>query len=213
MKRTHSNWKISIKNAKIVFLDKDGVLNSQAFYTERQKLIGAGKWKFDRDLDDFCPESIRLLNELTATTGAKIVLSAAMRYDGSIRKLQNLFIRAGIKGTIVGRTPYLHSGRTPNFGAYNQNSTPRGCEIKWWLAEQGFHRITWGAEEQAKILKKSLVSNYVILDDDPDMLYEQREHFVKTNAYKNGFNEQCLKRATAILSTSALEIYSKTQDV
>ena len=213
MKQTISNWKIPIENAKIVFLDKDGVLNHEIFYKERLELMTAGKWTHDPDLDDFSPISIKFLNELTDTTGAKIVLSAGMRYDGTLPELQELFTRAGITGQIIGRTPYLGETRTPHFGARDTRTTPRGIEIEWWLAEQGFRRIHWSKEQQVEILNESKVLNYVILDDDPDMLNDQREHFVKCNSYKDGFNQQCLKKAIEILSVPAIELYSETFDL
>jgi hypothetical protein len=40
---------------------------------------------------------------------------------------------------------------------------------------------------------------YVILDDDSDMLLEQRKHFIKTHSY-NGISKSNVKRAIKILN-------------
>ena len=59
------------------------------------------------------------------------------------------------------------------------NGLPRGEEIADWL-------------------RNNQVDNYVILDDDKDMLDEQFLNFVKTN-FKDGFNWQCMVSALKIL--------------
>ena len=40
---------------------------------------------------------------------------------------------------------------------------------------------------------------YVIIDDDDDMLYQQKDYFVHTN-YKNGFTKKDLNKALKILN-------------
>lgn len=212
MKKQKSNWEITNRNVKVVILDVDGVLNHQKFYDWRSKQMTAGKWKPVKGLDNFSPESIKYLNMLTDATGAKIVLSASMRFDGTIPQLQKLFKRAGVTGDIIGRTPFLQSITSPLMSKETSISTPRGIEIRWWLNEQGFKRISWSKSSQAEKLKKSRVTNYVILDDDSDMLLEQQEHFVKCNAYKDGFNEKCLQKAINILNMDVNKLYAKTQD-
>lgn len=51
-------------------------------------------------------------------------------------------------------------------------SVPRGCEIKAWLELN-----------KEKLGDKMSKVKYVILDDDSDMLYWQREHLFLTDAY------------------------------
>lgn len=41
------------------------------------------------------------------------------------------------------------------------------------------------------------ITNYVILDDDTDMLDEQKEHFVNTDTYK-GINDDDVNKAIKI---------------
>lgn len=58
----------------------------------------------------------------------------------------------------------------------------RGLEIEYWLA------------------KHPEVENYVILDDDNDMLKKQLEHFVQTDAYKRGLSLENVEQAIKILN-------------
>jgi hypothetical protein len=136
---------------KVIFLDIDGVLNSQKFYEETEDFM----W------DMFCPRAVKNLNEILEKTGAKIVVSSSWRLGRSIDGLKVLFTQNGVnESKIIGVTPKLH------FHQKNY-SVPRGCEIKHWL-ENNFVRI---------------IDNYVIIDDDADMLLCQKDHFFKTNEY------------------------------
>lgn len=58
----------------------------------------------------------------------------------------------------------------------------RGVEIDRWL---------WEHQD---------VTNYVILDDDPDMLLSQKKHFIKTHALR-GISKRDVERAINILRT------------
>lgn len=63
-----------------------------------------------------------------------------------------------------------------------------------------FQRINYSREEQKRYLEKSEVKNYVILDDDSDMLLSQKEHFVKTS-WNTGLLEEHTEQAIKILTT------------
>lgn len=74
-------------------------------------------------------------------------------------------------------------------------SIPRGVEIKQWIdthihSENGKN---WNYKEIGSDF------NYVILDDDSDMLLEQAEHFVKTDTLL-GLSEDDVERAIKILN-------------
>lgn len=58
---------------------------------------------------------------------------------------------------------------------------PRGVEIAEYLTEH------------------SDITNYVILDDDSDMLLEQKDHFIQTDSYL-GINEDDVEQAIKILN-------------
>lgn len=76
---------------KIIFLDIDGVLNSEKWYTER----------FDKDLQsyplcEFDPLCVEQLNILIQKTNAKLVISSTWRLGRTIDELKNLFEKVGI---------------------------------------------------------------------------------------------------------------------
>lgn len=60
----------------------------------------------------------------------------------------------------------------------------RGVEIKQYLDEH------------------QEIENYVILDDDSDMLLSQKDHFIKTDS-ESGISEEDVKRAIEILNKTS----------
>lgn len=98
---------------RIVFLDIDGVLNSEYWFTVNQFT----KATF-RDLD---PASIACLNEITRQTGARIVVSSTWRLTSDFPALVEHLKRQGVQAEIIGRTPRLHRPMV------------RGHEISAWM--------------------------------------------------------------------------------
>jgi hypothetical protein len=193
---------------KIIFLDIDGVLNSENWYRRRFKEINTedilGKYPFY----EFDPLSIAELNRIIEQTEAKVVVSSTWRIGKSVEDLQKMLDVVGFKGKIIDTTPHFFAKGTDNDANRIGYTIPRGCEIDWWLKEKGkFQRINWSYERQLEYLEKSLVKNYVILDDDSDMLYGQREHFVKTNIYGSGLVKQTADKAIQILNTPITKLY------
>jgi hypothetical protein len=103
---------------RIVFLDIDGVLNSDGYVSTRPQVSGE-LWTID-DLD---PESIATLNTLVAATGAQFVLSSSWRHHHTLAEMEALLKMRGFSGTLIGATPRLF-GET------------RGAEIRTWLQVQ-----------------------------------------------------------------------------
>jgi hypothetical protein len=95
---------------RIIFLDVDGVLNSQAFY-DRYLPFGrpVPRPPLDRD-------AVRRLDRLIVATGAWIVLSTSWR---GYSTLPGWLVSHGCRGAVVGRTPF--------------RPAPRGVEIATWL--------------------------------------------------------------------------------
>lgn len=153
---------LNASKIKLIFLDIDGVLNYELFYREKsqhQRHTEVG------DLGDLCPKAVENLNDIINKTGAKVVISSTWRLGKSKEYLQDLLGRVGFMGEIIGITPSL---RLP-YDKYSY-TIPRGCEIECWLESQ----YDW--HDLAHV-------RYVILDDDSDMLYNQRENYFRVDGY------------------------------
>lgn len=148
---------------KIIFLDVDGVLNNELFYTTVNHPKAETMEEFN--LQQFDPRCVKLLNDITDKTSANIVVSSSWRTDPDII---DILQKAGITGNIIGTTPKLYFTSNIEY----KYSVPRGCEIKAWLELN-----------KEKLGDKMSKVQYVILDDDSDMLYWQREHFFLVDGY------------------------------
>ena len=97
---------------KVIFLDKDGVLNSDEYF---DKIKGLDIVGVESDVDI---EKINLLKEAIDITGAKVVLTASARYTTKGQQLIQLLREYKI---LLGVTPFINN--------------KRGVEIKQWLFE------------------------------------------------------------------------------
>jgi histidinol phosphatase-like enzyme len=167
---------------KIIFLDIDGVLNHQEWYSYQQKQPKLTDENWEKG--QFCYWSINLLNDLIKDTGAKVVVSSSWRKGKSVECMQTLLDSVGFEGEVIGITPCLYFSNQD----YNY-SVPRGCEIKAWI-------------EMNKSILNEKVSKlkYVILDDDSDMMYWQRNKFIHVNPHC-GITKRDIFQAKQILNS------------
>jgi hypothetical protein len=187
---------------KIIFLDIDGVLNCEEAY--RSGACEYTEWIWEDGRKDhyqrFCSWSKDLLNNLIDETGAKIVISSTWRHSG-IEFMRKVWEMEEMSGEIIGITPSM---RTEGI------HIPRGMEIEYYLKEDlKFSHISWDKESQRDYMKKSGVDNYIIIDDDSDMLYKQRNHFVHvlpSPRNKLGFNEKYYAQALDKLSKDVIDL-------
>ena len=208
------------EHKRVIFLDIDGVLNHQKFYTDvsvskrRQSRMELG----DEWGEAFCPVSTALLNELITETDARVVISSTKRstkflresYDDNLECIREMWKARGFVGEVIGTTPHLWIENSRlNHLEYNI-SMPRGCEIEAFLEKDlKFHHINWSKEQQQEYMDVSGVDNYIILDDDSDMLYTQRNHFVHVLPSPrnfSGFNKKYKKQALAKLSKTVIDL-------
>ena len=145
---------------KVIFLDVDGVLNSEQFYRKR----GHPDYRFEDEppypVCEFDPKAVDLLNQLIKDTESKLVISSTWRIGRTLEELQKLCDVTGIVGEVIGRTGSLNSKEERQ----SCGKFVRGTEIKNWLDES-----------------KKPIEKYIIIDDDNDMLPEQQENFIKTS--------------------------------
>lgn len=127
---------------------------------------------------DVDPNTIALLNQLD---GAEIVISSSWgNYNGETEKMLQ---EKGLKLPVVGVTKKWH---------YQYDWICRGNEVEAWLLDTfdkcSRYRGKWGNEDY----------EYVILDDDADMLLEQTENFIQVNRWV-GLTQEDVDRAKSIL--------------
>mgnify|MGYP000315108514 CR=1 FL=1 len=139
--------------------------------------------------------------KFVSKTNAKIVISSTWRSSG-IEFMKSVWELEGMHGKII--------GLTPNFrGEVNGYTIPRGCEIDKWLGDNGFSHINWDKDTQQEYINKTGIENYIIIDDDSDMLYGQRNHFVHvlpSPRNKDGFNQHYYEIAKAMLEKTVIEL-------
>jgi len=192
---------------KVIFLDIDGVLNSNDWYVYRRDNVAMDSVNSQYPFYEFDPRAIVRLNRIIEKTEAKIVVSSSWRSGETIESLQKLLNSVGVIGEVIGLTPHLWSNKP--YEGMDGYRMPRGCEIDWWLDNHGdFQRINWSKEEQIKYVGEAKVKNYIILDDDSDMLYGQREHFIKT-PHMTGLTDELANKAIEILNKSLVDLYYK----
>jgi hypothetical protein len=188
---------------KVIFLDIDGVLNCENAYRSGEcKYTEWINHRGDKDHhQSFCSWSKELLNKLIDETDAKIVISSTWRSSG-IEFMKSVWELEGMRGEII--------GITPNFrGEVDGYTIPRGCEIEKWLRDNGFSHINWDKDTQQEYINKTGIENYIIIDDDGDMLYGQRNHFVHvlpSPRNKDGFNQHYYEIAKAMLEKTVIEL-------
>lgn len=133
--------------------------------------------------DPICPDAAaRLLKLAGSIRGTAIVMSSTWRLGGLDSRHMRKVCAAGI-------LTYLHDDwRTTSLpyrllGLKMLDEPRRGREIAEWLS------------------RHPEVANYVILDDDSDMLPEQTDRFVQTSFDTGLLDEHCA-RARAILEAT-----------
>lgn len=190
---------------KVIFLDIDGVLNSNDWYVYRRDHVEMDSINAQYPFYEFDPRAVERLNRLVEATDAKIVVSSTWRHGRTIDELKQLFEWVKIDAEIIGVTPNLWCTRP--YEDMEGYRIPRGCEIDWWLDNYGeFQRVNWSKEEQIKYIDKAKVKNYIIIDDDSDMLYNQREHFIRTS-HMHGLTDELVDKAIDILNSNLTDLY------
>ncbi len=149
---------------KVIFLDIDGVLNSEEYF-KRWHEENLGQKGHDHYVDEI---AVDRLMDLIQKTGCYIILSSSWRRHN----LPDTILYLSEHRSLDRIQPYL-IGITPRLWQYRG----RGDEIKRLMNE-------WSDWVKRGLIsekfKDDKINNYVILDDDSDMLDEQKEHFIHT---------------------------------
>jgi hypothetical protein len=198
---------------KILFLDVDGVLNSEAFlrkldeqhrqlghtdssspkYTgerEQPGLIACTCYRLENQIDR---DAIARLNRLVAQTGAKIVISSSWRLLLDPPELHRVLAGHGLVAEIIGETP----------------DGPNDPEIRAELRDSD--RIFRGHEIDAWLRKHPEVERWVILDDSGDMVMH-KNRLVQTDC-QEGLLDEHVDLAIRVMSWDGKTIPSPLGNV
>ena len=145
---------------KIIFLDIDGVLNSEKYY----RSVDRKRKNWSR----FDPLAVLMIKKLIDEFSLKIVITSTWRF-GAVEMLNIELIKSGLK-------QYLYEDwKTPQ-----TSPSHRGKEIKMWLDNH------------------PVINEYVIIDDDENILKEHMLRFVQTDI-KEGLNQEHYYKAREVL--------------
>lgn len=170
------------KYNSLIFLDLDGVYNSDLFYKEKfgEIIYKSSKKPIHRVVTDFlrkrykkkeitkydyyeqnmCPKVMTLINELCIETNSCVVISASMRNGHDLEEIRDIFKHCGATFTIIDKTPYT--------------GYERGTEISKWLKDNS---LEWFGQQYYDFHR------YIIFDDDEDFLINQLSNFFKVDNY------------------------------
>ena len=182
-----------MEKLKIIFLDIDGVLNSDEYAvwcatTEEGKQFikdGGHHW-VDR-------AAVNRIINICAETGAGIVLSSSWRYwdlENTKKDLNRYRDLMNISGRLIGITPRL-----------KMSSSYRGPEIQWFLDNytKNIKEDPYNRFYDYEYFKDCKEISYCIIDDDTDMLDEQMDNFVNTD-FMVGLTDEDVNKVIEILN-------------
>lgn len=167
---------------KIIFLDFDGVLNTEHY----QRLLSyQGKaWK-DEYGAFFDPEAVLQLRRIVDATNADIVIESSWKFYG-LESMQKMWKERNMPGKVIDITPSSVSDSwllTANLDDIDPAMGHcKGMEIASWLSD-----------------KASKEARYVIIDDESVILESQSPYFLLTDPF-NGITEEIAAKAISILN-------------
>ena len=167
---------------KIIFLDFDGVLNTE--YHQNYLMYQGEPWR-DEYGALFEPKCVRWLKRIIDETEADIVIESSWKYLGLVA-MQELWEERDLPGKVIGITDSYASDKWL-LNANLDDIDPamghcKGMEIASWLADNTKNDV-----------------NYVIIDDEYVCLESQLPHFILTNPY-DGITRDIADRAIALLN-------------
>lgn len=159
---------------RVIFLDFDGVLNSHQSFNFWHNKRDQSKWENELYSEwqgslkeylamEFCPIALNNMEDLIRKVpDLKVVVSSTWRLGETVESLKKILEPAKLlSAAIIDVTPHFRWTK-------DKEEATRGHEIQDWLD------------------RHPEVTDYVIIDDDSDMLPSQKERFVKTS-FMHGF--------------------------
>lgn len=174
---------------KLLFLDIDGVLNSCALNKPFMTALKDGIIRKGKADGDISPDSrvhrflsidfskAELIADFCKRCDFKIILSSSWRYSSGFEKtVDSLKYFRGFDVLL----PYL-IGQTDRVAYIDRDRLNR--------YKQDSHYGDRGAEIQDYLDTHEYIEDYLIIDDDDDMLSHQMDHFYNTDNY-DGFTHR-----------------------
>lgn len=158
---------------KVIFLDIDGVLNSQNTFRDNHEYVKFFIRNMNGSIDDEMVytmldidlDKVFMLRDICNLTGAKVVVSSSWRRLNKYSLFEERLTSLGVP--IVGVTPFIGNNR--------------GDEIR-------------------KYLEDNKVDDFVILDDDIFSDFKELENYlVKTGFYEDGLTDEISKEVVRVL--------------
>lgn len=158
---------------KIIFLDIDGVLNSQNTFIDNHEyrkffvkyMNGSIEDEIVYTMLDIDLDKVFMLRDICNLTGAKVVVSSSWRRLRKYSLFEEKLTSLGIP--IVGVTPFIGNNR--------------GDEIR-------------------KYLEDNKIDEFVILDDDIFKDFNELENYlIKTSFYEEGLTEEISREVVRVL--------------
>ena len=185
---------------KVIFLDIDGVLNTDSHAKELYKLVEAGKMteaNFYATWDLPYDETALPLKHIVLQTGAKIVLSSSWRaLPAEVERLSKKLKEYGLD--IWDKTPYgVSIEDLAKAGFDYKNAFDINLLEELNNAKETHDR---GAEIAVWLYKHPEVESFVILDDDIEGIqpYYTEQH-IRTDFYGSGLTMDLANKAINIL--------------
>lgn len=165
---------------RIVFLDIDGVMASIPYLYKGKGFIDPSKCKLLNQLEDI---------------GAEVVISSSWGYDEG--RTEKSLRACGLKLPIIGYTDHnVH---------HNHKWACRGNEIEKWLLENMYENkdglgTKYGCDYyRENFNERDIDYEYVILDDNNDMLLGQVDNFIPVNSH-TGLTKRHINKMRRILT-------------
>ncbi len=166
---------------KVIFLDVDGVLNSNNYikYTLKNNIKGI--------LSEIDPKTIEMLKYVIDVTGAQIVVSSSWRNIRKFEYLKKLFLKYGI--TLDEKTPVVDN--------------ERGLEIKQYLKKHAnIEQYLILDDEIFDSYDEELINNLILINEDENdhsygeglQIKHVKQIIKKFGRIKNKENEQYYER-------------------
>lgn len=167
---------------KIIFLDFDGVLNTE--HNQNMLLYKGKAWK-DKHGAFFDLKAVAELNRIVEETKDDIVIESSWKYLG-LEAMRQMWRDRNMPGNVIDVTPSSASNNwllNANLDEMDPAHTQwKGVEIASWIAENLHDE-----------------DRYVIIDDEYVILDSQLPHFILTNPY-DGIIPELADRAIKLLN-------------